>query len=111
MKIFVPGRICLLGEHSDWAGGYRRTNAAVEKGSADSDRAQGTLSLRTGPFHLILISDRPKRGSRRIRLDKNADHLHFLGSPGIRPSYFLRPVLVGSRRGHPGPRIVRATMP
>jgi UTP-glucose-1-phosphate uridylyltransferase/mevalonate kinase len=32
MKIFVPGRICLFGEHSDWAGGYRRINAAIEKG-------------------------------------------------------------------------------
>jgi UTP-glucose-1-phosphate uridylyltransferase/mevalonate kinase len=34
MKIFVPGRICLLGEHSDWAGGYRRINADIEKGYA-----------------------------------------------------------------------------
>jgi galactokinase len=34
MKIFVPGRICLFGEHSDWAGGYRRINADIEKGSA-----------------------------------------------------------------------------
>lgn len=34
MKLFVPGRICLLGEHSDWAGGYRRTNAEIEKGYA-----------------------------------------------------------------------------
>ncbi|MEE3194119.1 MAG: GHMP kinase, partial [Candidatus Poribacteria bacterium] len=32
MKIFVPGRICLFGEHSDWAGGYRRVNADLEKG-------------------------------------------------------------------------------
>lgn len=32
MKIFVPGRICLFGEHSDWAGGYRRINAEIEKG-------------------------------------------------------------------------------
>jgi galactokinase len=32
MKIFVPGRICLFGEHSDWAGGYRRINANIEKG-------------------------------------------------------------------------------
>lgn len=32
MKIFVPGRICLFGEHSDWAGGHRRTNAEIEKG-------------------------------------------------------------------------------
>jgi len=34
VKIFVPGRICLLGEHSDWAGGYRRINAEIEKGFA-----------------------------------------------------------------------------
>ncbi len=34
MKLFVPGRICLFGEHSDWAGGYRRINADVEKGYA-----------------------------------------------------------------------------
>ena len=34
MKIFVPGRICLFGEHSDWAGGYRRINAEIEKGYA-----------------------------------------------------------------------------
>ena len=32
MKIFVPGRICLFGEHSDWAGSYRRINAEIEKG-------------------------------------------------------------------------------
>lgn len=34
MKIFVPGRICLFGEHSDWAGGYRRINSDIEKGHA-----------------------------------------------------------------------------
>lgn len=32
MKLFVPGRICLFGEHSDWAGGYRSINADIEKG-------------------------------------------------------------------------------
>ena len=32
MKLFVPGRVCLFGEHSDWAGGYRRINAEIEKG-------------------------------------------------------------------------------
>ena len=34
MKIFVPGRICLFGEHSDWAGGYRRLYSDIEKGFA-----------------------------------------------------------------------------
>jgi len=32
VKLFVPGRVCLFGEHSDWAGGYRRINAEIEKG-------------------------------------------------------------------------------
>jgi UTP-glucose-1-phosphate uridylyltransferase/mevalonate kinase len=32
MKLFVPGRICLFGEHSDWAGGYRRINGALSQG-------------------------------------------------------------------------------
>ena len=32
VRLFVPGRICLFGEHSDWAGGHRRSNANLEKG-------------------------------------------------------------------------------
>lgn len=32
--IFVPGRLCLFGEHTDWAGHYRTMNAEIEIGSA-----------------------------------------------------------------------------
>ncbi|MBO3457316.1 GHMP kinase [Aetokthonos hydrillicola Thurmond2011] len=32
MRLFVPGRLCLFGEHSDWAGEYRRINPEIEKG-------------------------------------------------------------------------------
>jgi len=32
IELFVPGRVCLFGEHSDWAGGHRRTNSAVAPG-------------------------------------------------------------------------------
>ncbi len=31
-ELFVPGRVCLFGEHSDWAGGHRRTNSAIVPG-------------------------------------------------------------------------------
>jgi len=31
-ELFVPGRVCLFGEHSDWAGGHRRTNSAIAPG-------------------------------------------------------------------------------
>jgi galactokinase len=30
--LFVPGRLCLFGEHTDWAGGYRRVNPNLSKG-------------------------------------------------------------------------------
>ena len=33
-SLFVPGRLCLFGEHSDWAGTYRTINSAIEKGYA-----------------------------------------------------------------------------
>ena len=33
-EIFVPGRLCLLGEHSDWAGANRSINGAIAKGMA-----------------------------------------------------------------------------
>ena len=34
MKLFVPGRLCLFGEHTDWAGHYRTMNADIAPGAA-----------------------------------------------------------------------------
>ena len=34
INLFVPGRLCLFGEHSDWAGMYRTVNANLAKGAA-----------------------------------------------------------------------------
>jgi len=31
-ELFVPGRLCLFGEHSDWAGGYRRIDSTGHRG-------------------------------------------------------------------------------
>ncbi len=32
VDLFVPGRLCLFGEHSDWAGGYRRIDSTIPRG-------------------------------------------------------------------------------
>lgn len=34
INLFVPGRLCLFGEHSDWAGKYRTMNADIVPGMA-----------------------------------------------------------------------------
>ena len=61
MKLFVPGRICLFGEHSDWAGGYRRINADIEKGySLITGTDQGIhAEVSPHPTSLILTSVTP----------------------------------------------------
>ena len=61
MNFFVPGRICLLGEHSDWAGGYRRINAEIEKGYAIiCGTNQGIYAeVETHPHSLVLTSVTP----------------------------------------------------
>ncbi len=34
INVFVPGRLCLFGEHSDWAGSYMMTNSDIVEGQA-----------------------------------------------------------------------------
>ena len=34
VKLFVPGRLCLFGEHTDWAGHYRTMNADIMPGAS-----------------------------------------------------------------------------
>jgi galactokinase len=62
MKLFVPGRTCLLGEHSDWAGGYRRTNPALEKGyTLICGTDQGIYAeVRPHPSALVLTATKPE---------------------------------------------------
>ncbi len=61
MKLFVPGRICLFGEHSDWAGGYRRINADLELGyTLITGTDQGVYAeVQPHPTSLILSSTSP----------------------------------------------------
>lgn len=77
MKLFVPGRICLFGEHSDWAGGYRRINADVEKGyTLITGTDQGIYAeVEPHPTSLILTStteDGEKLGPHEIPMDPGA---------------------------------------
>ncbi len=56
MKLFIPGRLCLFGEHSDWAAGYRPLNPAIEKGcTLIASTNQGIYAeVKQHPTHLIL---------------------------------------------------------
>jgi UTP-glucose-1-phosphate uridylyltransferase/mevalonate kinase len=65
--IFVPGRICLFGEHSDWAGGHRRVNSAITPGRAIiCGTNQGIYAqVRPHPDKLIFRSSLGEGGKRQ----------------------------------------------
>lgn len=77
MRIFVPGRICLFGEHSDWAGGYRRINADLEKGyTLITGTNQGIYAdVEPHPAKLIVratLEDGTREGPFEVPMDKEA---------------------------------------
>ena len=78
MEIFVPGRLCLFGEHSDWAGGYRHVNSKLGKG----------LTLMVGINQGIYaeVAPHPTQLTLRVSLGK--------GTPQILNLPMSRPILL-----------------
>ena len=60
-ELFVPGRLCLFGEHSDWAGKYRTMNADIVAGAAIvSGIEQGIYATVERDSHFSVTSTAPE---------------------------------------------------
>lgn len=71
-ELFVPGRLCLFGEHSDWAGEYRKTDSTVSTGKC----------IITGTDQGIYATAEPaKEGFHLTRLD-GSEH-YYPSDPSI----------------------------
>eukprot|EP00752_Nemacystus_decipiens_P005273 g4783.t1 len=61
-QIFVPGRLCVLGEHTDWAAGYRAQNRAIPPGFTIVATTREGLHARVKPRadgRLVFKATRP----------------------------------------------------
>ena len=69
--LFVPGRLCLLGEHSDWAGAHRATHPALAPGHclvtgtdqgihATAEPLADTFEMASGPDAPLRVPARPE---------------------------------------------------
>jgi UTP-glucose-1-phosphate uridylyltransferase/mevalonate kinase len=77
MKLFVPGRICLFGEYSDLAGGYRRINAELKKGyTLITGTNQGIhAEVKPHPSKFILHSSLDDGRKRSFKIDMKREAL------------------------------------
>jgi UTP-glucose-1-phosphate uridylyltransferase/mevalonate kinase len=73
VELFVPGRICLFGEHSDWAGGYRRVNSDVGRGHAIIVGTNQGLRATADPHTSRFIMEVPWRTDGESSLDLPMD--------------------------------------
>ena len=63
IELFVPGRLCLFGEHSDWAGKYRTMNSNLVAGAAIvSGTEQGIYAVaeRSDKFEMFSTAEEIK---------------------------------------------------
>ena len=65
IELFVPGRLCLFGEHSDWAAGYRTSHPEIASGHclvAGTDQGLGGTAQRlAGALEISTV--RPNGGT------------------------------------------------
>lgn len=81
VDLFVPGRLCILGEHSDWAGAFRSQNLRIPVGMTLSANLQQGILATASKNDTVTIGN----GSTEINLSMNE---HALGEIARGPGYW-----------------------
>ena len=83
IELFVPGRLCLFGEHSDWAGMYRSTNSALCRGQAVvTGIEQGIYAVCERSEEFIVRSDLEFYKGEELRSEMDSEKLINIASEG-----------------------------
>jgi UTP-glucose-1-phosphate uridylyltransferase len=83
IELFVPGRLCLFGEHSDWAGKYRTINQKIEIGNAI------VTGVEQGIYANVYANDKfvVKNGNDIFECEMDVERLKEIASEGSYYSY------------------------
>ena len=83
LELFVPGRLCILGEHSDWAGLNRMMNSAILPGMAIvTGIEQGIYATVETADHFIVESNLECFGGERFECEMDTEKLRETASDG-----------------------------
>ena len=112
IELFVPGRLCLFGEHSDWASGYRATHPALAPGyclvTGTDQGLRAQVERRDASFEIeSALPDGGHTGS--VRIDADPAALEAMARSGDFMSYAAGVAAVTRRRHAVGGLFVRIT--
>ena len=83
ITLFVPGRLCLLGEHSDWAGLYRTINSNIVPGQAIvTGIEQGIYAKVTKSEKFIVDSELPIYSGQKFECEMDTEKLKKTAAEG-----------------------------
>ena len=75
IDLFVPGRLCLLGEHSDWAGKYRSINHKIEKGYAIVTGIEEGIYAKVKICDKFIVKEDFRAKKKKLECDMNLNEL------------------------------------
>ena len=87
IELFVPGRLCIMGEHSDWAGGYRKTNNKIEKGYAIVTGIEEGIYAKATISNKFKISFKDNKDNKTFESEMDIDCLKKIAEQGEFWSY------------------------
>lgn len=88
LDLFVPGRLCLFGEHSDWAGAQRAFNADIVPGEAIvTGIEQGLYATVARHDNFVVRSAIPGEESLRLECPMSGPMLKEIAREGVFYSY------------------------
>jgi galactokinase len=109
VDLFVPGRLCLFGEHSDWAGALRRSDASLAPGAClITGTEQGIWAEATAAADLRLVAA-PDNAGASCSLPMQAQALHAAAVAGGFFSYAAGVAAVVAERFPCGGVAIRET--
>ena len=87
LDLFVPGRLCLFGEHSDWSGAYRRMNVDIVPGKTIVTGTNQGLYATVARHESKLVYERVKPNGERVGFECPMEETELLRLARVRGGY------------------------
>jgi len=88
LRLFVPGRLCLFGEHSDWAGAWRATHPELTPGYCLVAGTDQGLYAEAAPFDGAVVFESVTPDGRRHGPERLAADVETLAAAATRGGFF-----------------------